>query len=173
MTALLREDGYRKAKPTLGLIDAQSVKNASCAGEKGYDAGKKTSGIKRRIVVDTMGLLHGFLVTTADETDRNGAIEMVGLHLDGLSRVRKHVVDGGYSGENFAAAIRGLAGAEVQVVKRSEVGKFVVLPQRWIAERSFGWLNHARRLWKNCERALHNSCQMVVLAFIPVYLRRF
>ena len=98
---------------------------------------------------------------------------MVGLHLDGLSRVRKHVVDGGYSGESFAAAIRGLTGAEVQVVKRSEVGKFVVLPQRWIAERSFGWLNHARRLWKNCERALHNSCQMMVLAFIPVYLRRF
>ena len=69
----MREDGHRKAKPTLGLIDAQSVKNASCAGEKGYDAGKKTSGIKRHIVVDTMGLLHGFLVTTADETDRNGA----------------------------------------------------------------------------------------------------
>ena len=173
MTVLLREDERRKAKPTLGLIDAQSVKNASCAGEKGYDAGKKTGGIKRHIVVDTMGLLHGFLVTTADETDRNGAIEMVGLHLDGLSRVRKFVVDGGYSGENFAAAIRGLTGAEVQVVKRSEVGKFVVLPQRWIVERSFGWLNHARRLWKNCERALHNSCQMMVLAFIPVYLRRF
>jgi len=171
--ALLREEGYRKAKPTLGLIDAQSVKNASCAGEKGYDAWKKTSGIKRHIVVDTMGLPHGFLVTTADETGRNGAIEMVGLHLDGLSRVRKFVVDGGYSGEKFAAAIRGLTGAEVQVVKRSEVGKFAVLPQRWIVERSFGWLNHARRLWKNCERTLHNSCQMMVLAFISVYLRRF
>jgi len=50
MIALLREDGYHKAKPTLGLIDAQSVKNASCAGEKGYDAGKKAGGIKRHIV---------------------------------------------------------------------------------------------------------------------------
>jgi len=115
-----------------------------------------------------MGLPHGFLVTTADETDRNRAIEMVGL-----SRVRKFVVDGEYSGENFAAAIMGLTGAEVQVVKRSEVGKFAVLPRRWIEERSFGWLNHARRLWKNCEHALRNSCQMMVLAFISVYLRRF
>jgi len=93
-----------------------------------------------------MELLHGFLVTTVGEADRNGATEMDGLHLDGLSQVRKHVVDGGYSGENFAAAIKALAGAEVQVVKRSEVGKFVVLPQRWIVERSFGWLSHARRL---------------------------
>ena len=101
MAVLLREDGHRKAKPALGLIDAQSVKNASCAGEKGYDAGKKTGGIKRRIVVDTMGLLHGFLVTTADETDRNGATEMVGLHLDGLSQARKHVVDGGTAGKTL------------------------------------------------------------------------
>jgi len=64
--------------------------------------------------MDTLGLPHGFLVTTADETYRNDAIEMVGLHLDGLSRVRKFAVDGGYGGENFASAIRGLAGAEVQ-----------------------------------------------------------
>ena len=83
------------------------------------------------------------------------------------------MVDGGYSGEKFAAAIKGLTGAAVEVVKRNEVGKFVVLHKRWIVERSFGWLNHYRRLWKNCERTLHNSCQMMVLAFISIYLRRF
>jgi len=173
LTILLREDEYRHAKPTLGLIDAQSVKNASSAGEKGYDAGKKISGIKRHIVVDTMGLLHGFLVTKADTSDRTGAIEMVSLHLKDLGSVEKFMVDGGYSGEKFAAAIKGLTGAAVEVVKRNEVGKFVVLHKRWIVERSFGWLNHYRRLWKNCERTLHNSCQMMVLAFISIYLRRF
>ena len=161
------------AKPTLGLIDAQSVQNTSSSEEKGYDAGKKVSGIKRHIVVDTMGLVHGFLVTTADTTDRNGAIAMVGLHRGELASVRKFLVDGGYSGETFAAAIAALTGAAVEVVKRNEIGKFVVLPKRWIVERSFGWLNHSRRLWKNCERTLHNSCQMMVLAFISIYLRRF
>ena len=173
MTVLLREGERRKAKPTLGLIDAQSVKNTSSAEEKGYDAGKKVSGIKRHIVVDTMGLLHGFLITKADTTDRDGAIEMVGLHLGGLSSVQKFMADGGYSGEKFASAIKVLTGAGVEVVKRNEIGKFVVLPKRWIVERSFGWLNHSRRLWKNCERTLHNSCQMMVLAFISIYLRRF
>jgi len=173
LTVLLRENEYRTAKPTLGLIDAQSVKNTSSAEEKGYDAGKKVSGIKRHIVVDTMGLLHGFLITKADTGDRDGAVEMVGLHLDDLSSVRKFMVDGGYSGEKFASAIKTLTGAEVEVVKRNEIGRFVVIPKRWIVERSFGWLNHSRRLWKNCERTLHNSCQMMVLAFISIYLRRF
>ncbi|MDR1932501.1 MAG: transposase, partial [Spirochaetales bacterium] len=54
-----------------------------------------------------------------------------------------------------------------------ELHKFVVLPKRWVVERSFGWLDKARRLWKNCERKMHTSLQMVILAFIAVLLRRF
>ena len=168
-----RNGELRKDKTTFGIIDAQSVKNADTPEEKGYDAGKKISGIKRHIVIDTMGLPHAVIITTANVTDRDGAIQMITLHLDNLSCVEKFLVDGGYSGENFANAVKELCGAQVEVVKRNELHKFVTLPRRWVVERTFGWLDKARRLWKNCERKIHNACQMVVLALIAVLIRRF
>lgn len=170
---IIRNDDLRKDKTTFGIVDAQSVQNANTAQEKGYDAGKKISGIKHHIVVDTQGLPHAIIVTTANITDRNGALEMVSLNLDNLSDVEKFLVDGGYSGVSFANAINELCGAEVEVVKRNELHKFVVLPRRWVVERTFGWLDNCRRLWKNCERTLHNSLQMTILAFISVLIRRF
>jgi transposase len=57
-------------------------------------------------------------------------------------------------------------GAEVEVVKRNELHRFAVLPKRWVVERTFGWLEKYRRLWKNCERKIHSTLQMTVLAFI-------
>jgi transposase len=170
---MLRNDDLRKNKPTFGIIDAQSVQNADTAGEKGYDAGKKVSGVKRHIVVDTRGLPHAVTVTAANVTDRQGAIEMIGINKDNLSDVKKFLVDGGYTGEPFAAAVKEACGAEVEAVKRNEMHVFAVLPQRWVVERSFGWLDKARRLGKNCERKMHNSCQMVILAFIAVLIKRF
>ena len=83
------------------------------------------------------------------------------------------LVDGGYSGEGFANAVKELCGAEVEVIKRNELHKFVVLPQRWVVERSFGWIDKARRLWKNCERTLHNSLHMLIFAFIAIFIKRF
>ncbi len=70
---------------------------------------EKVSGIKRHVVVDTMGLPHAIAVTTADVTDRDGAIKMILLHLDNLSRVEKFLVDGGYSGERFAQQVKDIA----------------------------------------------------------------
>jgi transposase len=66
-----------------------------------------------------------------------------------------------------------LLGAEVEVVKRNELHTFVVLPRRWVVERTFGWLERFRRLWKNCERKIHNTLQMTVLAFISLLLKRY
>ena len=154
-------------------MDAQSVRNADTAGEKGYDAGKKVSGVKRHIAVDTQGLPHAVAVTTANVTDRDGAKGMIAENREALSLVRKFLVDGGYSGEEFAKAVKEIHGAEVEVARRSELHKFAVLPKRWVVERSFGWLDKCRRLWKNCERTLHNSCQMVILAFLALIIKRF
>ena len=89
-----------------------------------------------------------------------------------LSMLQKVLVDGGYTGENFANAINTLSGADVEVVKRSELHTFAVLPKRWIVERSFAWIDKYRRLWKNCERILQNSFQMFSLAFIRLLLNR-
>ena len=90
-----------------------------------------------------------------------------------LSQLKKILADGGYTGENFVNEMKAISGAEVEVVKRSELHTFKVLPKRWIVERSFGWLDKCRRLWKNCERLLQNSFQMFTLAFIRIILKRY
>ena len=170
--AAARQSNGRKEQTSCCIVDSQSVKNTDTAGHKGYDAGKKVSGIKRHIAVDTQGLPHAIHVTTADVTDRAGALAMFDRRRDGLSQVQNVLVDGGYTGKPFATAVQGLLGAAVEVVKRNELHTFVVLPKRWVVERSFAWLEKCRRLWKNCERKLNTSLQMVVLAFTVLILKR-
>lgn len=154
-------------------MDAQSVKNTDTAKHKGYDAGKKVSGIKRHIAVDTQGLPHAIWVTTANVTDRAGALAMFDRHKDALSKVVNVMVDAGYTGTPFAEGVKALLGASVEIVKRNELHTFAVMPIRWVVERSFAWLEKCRRLWKNCERNLHTSLQFVKLAFLALLLRRY
>lgn len=99
------EDG-RDEKTSFIIVDAQSVKNTDTAEEKGYDAGKKASGIKRHIAVETQGLPHAIHVTTADIADREGAIEMMSDAKENLVDVENVLVDGGYSGEKFSLKIK-------------------------------------------------------------------
>jgi len=94
-------------------------------------------------------------------------------HANDLRHVRNVLVDGGYSGANFKLDVMSNLQATVQVAKRNELHKFEVMPQRWLVERSFSWLEKCRRLWKNCERQLHTSAMTMTLAFISVLLRRF
>jgi transposase len=149
------------------------VKNTDTAQAKGYDAGKQVSGIKRHLAVDTQGLPHAIEVTTADVNDRDGAVLLLLENDDTLSAVVKVLVDGGYTGERFARWVWLILGAQVEVVKRSDLHQFVVMPKRWVVERSFAWLEKCRRLWKNCERRLQTSQQMIVLAFVALLLRRY
>jgi transposase len=155
------------------ILDSPSVKNTDSAERKGDDAGQKVSGIKRHLAVDTQGLPHGIVVTTANLTDRQGGLAVLRRHRADLTTVTKVLVDGGYTGQPFAAGVKEqLPGATVAVVKRHELHAFAVLPKRWLVERSFGWLEKHRRLWKNCEPKLNSSLQFVVLAFLALLLRR-
>jgi len=154
------------------IVDAQSVKNTDTAEQKGYDAGKKVSGIKRHIAVDAQGLPHAFAITTANVTDRQGAIQAFEIHEKNLEKVKAVLADGGYTGKPFADAITHILGADVQIAKRNELHTFKVIPKRWVVERTFAWLEKCRRLWKNCERKLHTSQQMMILAFICILLNR-
>ena len=156
------------------IIDAQSVKNTDTAGLKGYDAGKKVSGIKRHIAVDTQGLPHAVAVTTAEVTDRKGALQALGRCKPGLTRVQSVLCDSGYVGQPFAQGVRDTLGEHVtvQIAKRSELHTFKVMPKRWVVERSFAWLEKNRRLWKNCERWLNTSLQFIHLAFLALLLKR-
>ena len=168
----IRINDGRNEKTSFCIVDAQSVKNTDTAEEKGYDGGKKISGIKRHIAVDTQGLPHSIAVTTANVTDRDGAVLMFTNEKENLKEVKNVLVDGGYTGEKFANEVQEILGATVEVAKRSELHTFVVIPKRWVVERSFGWLEKCRRLWKNCERSTATSLQMVVLAFLRLLLCR-
>ena len=106
-------------------------------------------------------------------SDRDGAVVMFSQPYYTSHRLEKILFDGAYTGEDFAKKIKDLTGAEVEVVKRSELHKFVVIPKRWIVERSFGWLDKCRLLWKNCECLLSSTLAAVKFAFLSVLLRRF
>ncbi|MED2125793.1 IS5 family transposase [Bacillus thuringiensis] len=168
----IREAANRLQSSSFNIVDAQSVKNADTAEQKGYDGGKKVSGIKRHISVDILGFPHAIHVTTANVTDRKGAIEMYEQYPELKETLEAILTDGGYTGEKFQKEIQQLLNAEVQVAKRSELYQFQVIPKRWIVERSFAWLEKYRRLFKNVERKLETSKQMVVLGFLAILIKR-
>lgn len=130
------------------------------------------SGIKRHIAVDTQVLPHAIAVTTADVTDRKGALQAMDRCAPNLSQVQSVLVDGGYTGQPFAQAVKDKLDATVQVAKRNELHTFAVIPQRWVVERSFAWLEKCRHLWKNCERKLNTSLQFIYIAFLALLIRR-
>ena len=130
--------------------------------------------MKLHIAVDVIGLPYAAIVTTANISDIAGGIQMFSQpSFYSFSTVQTALCDGTYEGENFAKAIKKLIGANVEVAKRSELHTFAVIPKRWIVERSFGWLDKCRRLWKNCERLIDNTLNMVKLAFLRILLGRF
>ena len=129
--------------------------------------------MKLHIAVDILGFPYALGVTTANVSDRDGAVEMFNQTYYYSPRLEKILFDGAYTGDDFAAQIKVLVGAEVEVVKRSELHTFVVIPKRWVVERSFGWLDKCRLLWKNCERKLSSTLAFVKLAFLSVLIRRF
>ena len=100
-----REKLGRNAMTGFLIVDAQSVKNTDSAEQKGCDAGKKVSGIRRHIAVDTQGLPHAIAVTTAEVTDRNGALAAIDRCKPNLERVESLLVNGGYTGEPFADGV--------------------------------------------------------------------
>ena len=123
-------------------------------------------------------------MTRANVSDRDGASAMIALHAMHLRQVQKEAdlfcpnsvrikFTIYHSGVNFRFDVASNLNATVQVAKRNELHRFEVMPQRWVVERSFSWLENCRRLWKNCERQLTTSLQMVVLAFLALLLKRF
>jgi transposase len=104
--------------------------------------------------------------------DSNGALAAIDRCKPNLESVESVLVDGGYTDAPFADGVMERLKATVQVVKRNELHTFVVLPKRWIIERCFAWLEKCRRLWKNCERKLNTSLQMIPLAFLRLLLSR-
>jgi putative transposase len=162
----------RPTEPSAAILDSQTVKAGANAGERGYDAGKKTTGRKRHILVDALGLLMAVVVTVASAQGRDGA-KAVLLNARGLwPRLRVVFADGGYAGQ-LVGWVKRHCGWPLQTVPRpvGSVG-FIILPKRWVVERTFGWFVKYRRLVKDYETDVVMSETMIYAAMTHRMLRR-
>ena len=171
----VREQEEHEAAATAGSFDSQSVKTMNAdANGRGFDGAKLITGRKRFILVDTLGWLLQVVVTSAKTPARNGA-EMLFNQTpeEMLAHLQLVWADGGLQGVDFAQWVETHFGVIVEIVKRPASAKgFVLLPRRWVVERTFGWLGYFRRLSKDYERLASSSVAFIYSAMIRLMLQR-
>ena len=175
LRALLRLAVGRNAKPSAAIFDGRTVQSTPESGARaGYDGYKKKNGSKTHIAVDTLGHLLALHVTPANEQER----DQVGVLAEAVQEatgenVQLAFVDQGYTGQEAAEAATG-HGIKLEVVKLSEAKKgFVLLPRRWVVERSFGWIARCRRLARDYERLPGTLAGLTWVYFAGLLLARF
>lgn len=173
LRAEVRRQAGRPKHPTAGCLDSQSVKCTAVAGVRGYDGAKNITGRKRHLLVDTLGLLLVVVVTTACVQERDGAKLLFQRLTGACKKLRRIWVDGGYRGPTLRDWVAQHCRFCLTVVLRTDDQKrFVVLPRRWVVERTFAWLNHHRRLSKDYERLPATSEALIYIAMIRLMVRR-
>ncbi len=164
----------REAEPTAVILDGRTLQSTpESGGRAGYDGAKKKKGSKVHIAVDTLGNLLALKVTAANEQERAQVADLARevQEVTGGS-VEVGFVDQGYTGE-AASAAASAEGIRLEVVKHTEAKRgFILLPRRWVVERSFGWLGRSRRLARDYERLASTLAGWHWLAFVTLLLKR-
>jgi len=172
---ILRITAGKKAKPSAAIFDSRTLHSSPESGARAeYDGAKRKKGSKTHIAVDTLGNLLALFVTPADEQDRAQVGKLAEKVQEATGEtVEIAFVDQGYTGEK-AAEQAAAHGMRLEVVKLAEAKKgFVLLPRRWVVERSFGWAARFRRLARDYERLPETLAGLHFLAFAVLMLKRF
>jgi transposase len=176
LRALVRISEGRDPNPSAAVLDAQSIKSSEGGQSRGFDMGKKTTGRKRHVVVDTLGLILVVMVTSASVQDRPGGRKILQRLAAAFPSIALVWADGGYANKidntmvSWAKTVLGLV---LEIIRRSDdVKGFQVLPRRWVVERTFGWLVRNRRLARDYERLTDNSETMIKIAMIRLMATR-
>ena len=170
----VRRKERREPSPSIACIDSQTVKGSEVGGERGYDGGKKIRGVKRHIVVDTLGLLLVVAVSAASADDGTYAPEVLRrLSAEQLSRLKEVRADGKYRNHRLDADLEdSKAGYRIVLVERPDGSTgWVRLPKRWVVERSFAWLGRYRRNSRDYEWHEYSSEAMLKISSIHRMLR--
>ena len=160
----------RTESPSYGIIDSQSVKTQYPSEARGIDGNKKVKGHKRHIVVDILGNLLAVMVHAANESDTTSGCPVLAKAAQKHKTIKAFSGDQGYHGtaEEF---VNNELKLTLHISSRTEAG-FVVLPRRWIVERTFAWLGHFRRLAKDFEILTSTAENMIRIAMLKITLAK-